>query len=226
MISELLTLSNRNKVIVNPICRAIKEFGVIYTEDKDEAKRIAPKELMLVALIADYRSVYSYYSERERFDEVRKAVGLQNDWKPRQSIYNAIARYKSMQESPAVRELFGLKKAIQLSSKFIESVNERLEAAIEDENDYKKLTIDIAEPEKIKEYEKKRIDNHNLVLNTIDTVNSMVEKLDKSMTTLDRLEEKVRKEKSDKNEKDKGGGRRGPLEMPEDSILNKNGTLS
>ena len=221
MISELLSLSNRNKVIVNPLCRAIKEFGVIYSEDMDAAKRIAPKELMLVALVSDYRSVYSFYSDKEKFDEVKKAVGLPNDWKPRLSIHQAITRYKEMQESPSIRELIGLQRAVMLSSKFISSINDRLEAAIDDESEYLSLMESEESEEKIKEFEKKRRTNHDNVLSNVNTIVDMVQKLNTSMTLLSQIEEKVRKEESNKEEKDKGGGKRGPKEMPEDSLFKK-----
>lgn len=218
MLEELLTLTNRNKVIVNPLCKAIREFGMIYTEDKDEAKRIAPKELMLVALIADYRSVYSFYSDREKYDEVKKAVGLPNDWKVRPSIVSAINRYKEMQKTPTIQQLTGLRKSIQSGSNFINIINDRLESALLDEEDYNTQEESSDEPEMKKDLSNKKRANTQRVLEDLKIVSDMVDRLNKDMTTLDKLEEQVRKDQADKDEKDKGGGKRGPREMPENSL--------
>src|SRR5512133_3692778 len=112
---SLFVLMEGGRVSIAPELQKIQAFKDIIQRDTDRAKRGASNELAYVYFIADYRSPYLKYSEKERHAKLVRDLRLGEDWKQDKVIQAAIDKYRELNETPAMRTLRIVKETLTTS---------------------------------------------------------------------------------------------------------------
>ena len=159
---------NGAKIEIEAAALFIKEFAEIWNADKSKDKAEAYKHLSIVYFAGDYKSVYSKYSDEEKLQELsRDLLG----GKPIPDIVlAAIEKYKQLNTSRNMAFLLSARNTVDKMKSYL------------DEVDFSETVLDA------KGNEKDKYD--------IDKVQKVILNFGKTIETLDKLEEKVAKEKS------------------------------
>lgn len=184
-----------NQVSLSPEIQKIDAFSVIIRRDKDKAKRNAHNELAFVYFWTDYKSPYLKYGDKKRLESLRKDLRLGDGWKPDAAVKNAIDKYRELNETPAIRTLRTVKETLAVSVSVTESMRKKIEESLD-------------------KYESGEVtDNTEDITVIIQAVTSLIalsEKIPKTMSILENLEEKAKSESVDT--KIYGGGKAGLFE--------------
>ncbi len=185
-------------IVIQPELQKIEAFKVILGRDKDKAKRNAYNELAYVYFLADYKSPYLTYSEKERHLKLVKDLRLGNEWKPDIAIKNAIDKYRELNETPAMRTLRIVKETLTTAVSATQSLRVKIEESLAKYENGETLddgspAVDIVQ-----------------IINAVTSLLGLSEKIPKMIATLSAIEEKVKKEAVD--ERIYGGGKAGEFE--------------
>jgi len=178
------------KIIVDPEIKLIPEFYALVKRDKTSDKRTSFSELVYIYWMYDLRSPYSIYEEKDRSVRVAREAGLDSGWKPDKAIIKAAEKYIELSQSPSTLSLRSTREALLTSARVVDRLREKIE------NDLKTLSGDTPE------------EGASSVSDMVSSVNSLLkltEQLPKAISTIEDLEEKVKKELAI-NRKIKGGG--------------------
>lgn len=111
---DLLTLDDEQQLVINPQLLTVECFSKVWKRDHGESikgKRVkyrATKELALVYFMEYWNSPYaSYMEEVERLHQIKKAIGLDEDWKQDDKIKECRLWYSEHQlsTSPTIAAL-------------------------------------------------------------------------------------------------------------------------
>jgi hypothetical protein len=182
-------------ITILPEVQKINEFSTIIKRDKDKAKRNAHNELAFIYFWANYQSPYLNYTEPKREALLRKDLRLGDEWVFDSDIKKGIQKYKELNETLTIRILCTMKDALVTTMEVIENMRKKIESTLTkiQEDDMGEGTEDL--------------------LNLIQSVTALItlsEKIPKSISILEALEEKSKKESSDT--KIYGGGKAGLFE--------------
>jgi len=183
------------QVIIDPELKVIPQFKRIITRDRDRKKRAAFKELAYIYFAYDYKSPYFIYPETERKMRVRKDLELEPGWMEDKEMKDAIAKYISFLDSPAIKSLIAIREGLLSSAKVIDALRIRIDETLADATDQ-----DAEDPVDI-----------GSVVKSVTQLIDLSEKLPKAIDTISDLEEKVKKEQSNES-RIKGGGTKGIFE--------------
>lgn len=183
------------QVIVDPELRTIPQFKRIITRDRDRKKRAAFKELAYIYFVYDYKSPYFIYPEAERRIRVRKDLELEPGWMEDKEMKEAVAKYISFLDTPAIKSLIAIREGLLSSAKVIDALRMRIDETLADATDQ-----DAEDPVDI-----------GSVVKSVTQLIELSEKLPKAIDTISDLEEKVKKEQSNES-RIKGGGTKGIFE--------------
>lgn len=183
------------QVIIEPELRNIPQFKRIITRDRDRKKRAAFKELAYIYFVYDYKSPYFIYPETERKMRVRKDLELEPGWMEDSEMKQAIAKYVSFLDTPAIKSLIAIREGLLSSAKVIDALRMRIDDALNEATD-----DDAEDPVDI-----------GSVVKSVTQLIELSEKLPKAIDTISDLEEKVKKEQSN-DSRIKGGGSKGIFE--------------
>ena len=183
------------QVIIDPELKVIPQFKRIITRDRDRKKRAAFKELAYIYFAYDYKSPYFIYPETERKTRVRKDLELEPGWMEDSEMKDAIAKYISFLDSPAIKSLISIREGLLSSAKVIDALRIRIDETLADATDQ-----DAEDPVDI-----------GSVVKSVTQLIDLSEKLPKAIDTISDLEEKVKKEQSNES-RIKGGGTKGIFE--------------
>lgn len=125
---KLFTLVD-NVVQIEPELRLIPEFRKVIEADKDRNKRTALKELAYVYFMADYRSAFLIYPEKERSKRIRADQELPEKVPP--TTQAALDKYTEFQQTPSSKALKAVREGLLTSSAVIELLQKKLEAMME-----------------------------------------------------------------------------------------------
>ena len=153
-----------NKFIVDPNAIIIPPFKDIWDRDKSKNKEIAINELCFIYFVADFNSPYATFPEHEKETRITEDFLVRNKIKPDKLVLQGIAVYKQFQETHSMRLLNSARIAADKMSAYFNNID------FDEEDDTGKLKY-VAKD----------------VANTLANVGKIVESLDK-------LEEKVKKE--------------------------------
>lgn len=82
---------------VDPEIWGLLPFKKILKKDKSRNKEQAFKDMLFIYYFCDIKSDYNHISnERERIEEIRKDIGLSDDWKFDETIKDAVEFYNKM----------------------------------------------------------------------------------------------------------------------------------
>lgn len=101
----------------------IPEFKIIYERDKSKDKSLAFNELCYVYHMADYKSTYHNYTDLEKEPKILNDYFKGSKWKPDNIITEAIIKYRELQETPSMKLLISAKKGISKLIAFYNDVD-------------------------------------------------------------------------------------------------------
>jgi hypothetical protein len=110
------------EVKVVPEALALKPFKKLWDRDKSKAKERAVNEFAFLYFYCDPRSDYQYITDdSSRLEEVKKGLGLPEDWKPDTALQAAIDLYSSFETASSAllkTALIGINKVQKKLSDF------------------------------------------------------------------------------------------------------------
>ena len=183
------------KISIAPEIQKIDAFKQIINRDKDKAKRNAHNELAFIYFWTDYRSPYLNNTEPKRLEVLKKDLRLEDDWKMDAQIKRAIEKYRELNETSTIKTLRTVKETLAVTVAVTESMRKKIEDSLEDYSN--------SDP----------TDNSEDITNIIHAVTSLItlsEKIPKTMSILESMEEKAKSESID--DKIWGGGKAGLFE--------------
>lgn len=112
-----------NQPVITSEALLIPEFSAIWQKDKTKKKEQATKELSYIYFMADYKSVYQAYSEDVMEKQIIKDVFGKKKWKASKDVERAVEKYKELQQTPSMRLLKSFKDAINSLEKYFKNIN-------------------------------------------------------------------------------------------------------
>ena len=179
---KLFELSDKNTPVISPEALLINEFKELWDSDKDKNKSNASKILAFVYFFADYNSIYNTYTKDEKQEQLIIDLDLPKDFCIDLDIANAIQKYIRLQETPSMGYLRSVRKAADELKNFFDKV-------------------DLSE-----------VDSHGKPIYKPADLTKAISDSAKVIESIDKWEEKVKKEMSLEDEKIYGGGKRGVYE--------------
>lgn len=167
---ELFELED-NIVKFAPQALVLKPFLALWKRDRSKDKKVAVAELSLIYYIADYRSDYSRYVDEEtKYSEVKDVIDLPSSWKPDDKFLEAVELYKELQKTPAIEALETARLLLYKAKTFIKD-------------------LDFSEKNERGQY-----------LHKIESSIRYVKDLEGALDSLDKVEERVKKQIEKKRE--------------------------
>jgi hypothetical protein len=202
-----MNLFNEEKFVVTitPEAQMIKEFKALIARDKTKDKRKSTAELAFVYFYIDFKSPYIRYTKDERIAKVSDDVLNDPGFSPDKAVWDAIDKYSELHETPSIRTLTAIRDGLMTSTRVIELVKSRVDQRIEQASEINNQGEDDDD-------EDSSIDISALV-DDITTLLDLSQKVPKAITTIEQLEDKVKKEQSSEK-KIKGGGGENLFENP------------
>lgn len=166
-------------------------------EDKDgRRKLVAKKELAYVYHMGSPDSPYMSYSDKER--PKRLAVDLfgdiSPDWRPDEVIQQAINKYKELTHYPSVKVLCTLRESLLSTNLIVNKMTQQLEQNMLEEK-YKKDIVNKSGVVKT---------GVQIMLDDIASLLKIAKEIPSSIDIIEKLEEKVIKERGEKASRVKG----------------------
>jgi hypothetical protein len=190
-----LFVENGGRLSIAPEIQKIEAFSVIIKRDKDKAKRNAHNELAFVYFWSDYKSPYLNMPEPKRLEVLKKDLRLDKDWKMDYVIKHAVAKYRELNETPAIKTLRTVKETLSVTVAVTESMRKKIEESL---NNYEtNASTDNSE-------------DITVIIQAVTSLIGLSEKIPKTISILESMEEKAKKEAVD--ERVYGGGSAGLFE--------------
>lgn len=190
--------------VFSPMAKMISDFKVLITRDKGgvikgdadgRKKLLSTMELAYVWFIADRKSpIKNNYEINDRPKKAREKVGLPDTWKPDGHVQIAIDTWEEMTETQTSKVLEEMRDALFSAQKIVSVIRKGLE---------KKITLMNQMDDSLPYDEDSGVNYQDALMKDIKNIQDMAKTLPEMITTIERLEEKVSKEKSDG--KGKGG---------------------
>jgi|SRR6266403_664721 len=200
--------------------RLIPEFKELLIRDKGKngndrsSKSTCYKEFKYIYFVADYKSPYVDYPDKDREKYSKEDSGFDKDWKVDNSIKLAIDKYKFLQETPSIKILNSLQRGLMLSSNVVDNVCNNIQYLLDEiENDLLDLKGTKEEdPIKLRELKKvavlKQMEYTNALVANLSTIQELGVKVPKTLLSIEDLAQKVKKEIEGDNTV-RGGGKKG-----------------
>lgn len=207
-----------------------KEFRDICTLDYNKApgdsqgrnRSYAVKIFTYMYLYMDWRSPYISNPDVKRNDLAKRSAGLPKDWKPDSLVKKAMEKYDAIQrsEAPTTGYLISAKRAIELGSQTIQIQTDELQEVLSSLEEARKKLRNVESGIKVLSNNKSSISAKeseveiikrtvNVVGDTLQTLFSLNDKVDKQFESLKELESRIKKESDNSREKIKGGHSKG-----------------
>lgn len=123
------------EVKIAPEALLLLPFKKLWSRDKSKVKETAMLEMSFLYFFCDPRSDYQYITDDDmRMEEVKKGIGLKDDWEPDTVLKAAITFYKSFDTSAA--------RLLKMAAKEIDKVQETLDSMTP--SNYKELREQIS----------------------------------------------------------------------------------
>ena len=169
------------QIVLHPDSLALPPFKRIWNRDKGKGKEKATKEIAYIYYVTDFKSPYSIYPEDRRKTLVAEDFMKDIKYKPDKDVIEAIGFYKKLRETTSMYVLEKAKSAVYKLADYFDNI------------DFKE-TDEVGRP-----------------IYSAKDVSANLEKVGKIVESLDKLEEKVRKEIKT-TENIRGGGEIGDYE--------------
>lgn len=182
--------------VFSPTAKMIEDFKVLIVRDKgskgdsDGRKKLhANKELAYIWFVVDRKSdIKNNYSEEERHEKAKRIVGLPEDWKADKYVEIAMSTWEEIRETQTSKVLDEIKESLFSSQRLVSLIRKKIDRKLlqAGEND---IVPDMDEDTGV-----------DYVADLMKDVNSLLDmskKIPDMISIIEKLEEKVSKEKSD-----------------------------
>lgn len=203
---------------------SIKEFKALIVRDKGtkgdtqaRKKLQALKEFTFIYHYCSYKSQFINFPEVERRFQALKNAELPTNLKIEEDeeLIQAIETYIALQETPSLSLLLELKEGLHTARKVVKKVRQDLEKMLE--------AVDLDELIPDEETKGKKIlDPITKITNRLNSLTDIGNKLPNTLETIEKLEEKVKKQLAD-NPQLRGGASKGTRE---DAQTHNRGTVT
>lgn len=164
---KIFNINNDGLPEISVEARTILPFKKLITRDKgsegdhDGRKKYrAAKELAFVYWYSKFDTPYEQFTKEDRIIQIKKAVGLPEEWKPDRDIKEACDYFYEIQKTKSMIHLESVSYAIEQLSNYLRNtdVNERIRSGpktgelVHDLNKYKTLSKEM--PDMIEAYQK------------------------------------------------------------------------
>jgi hypothetical protein len=153
-----------DQIILDPDSLAIPVFKTIWDNDKTKGKARATQVISYIYYMSDFKSPYSIYPEKKRKEILKEEFIKDKEWKEGINVDKAIQTYRGFQETHTMRLMRAARAAADQLSIYFEDV------------DFKEK------------------DDQGRPVYTAKDVATSLEKVGKIVESLDKLEEKIKKE--------------------------------
>lgn len=162
---ELFEIKN-DQVTFSPQALALKPFRALWDRDKKKGKPVANAELAALYFYADYKSDFSEILDHDEKIDVIKSyvIGMPKNWKPDEVFQAAVDFYKDRMQTISTILLEDSKTAISKISTFLRNV-------------------DLSE-----------MDDNGKFVHDIKKINDVIGALPKTVETVNKMEDMVKKE--------------------------------
>jgi len=165
-----------------PETLVIKEFKAVWDRDKSKDKEVAITELAYIYYSSDYKSIYEAFPPDYREEQIIQDIMPKKDWKPDSLVKTACAKYRELQNSLSLRFLDAQKNAMESLIDYFNSVDWEDETS-KGQPKYK-----------------------------VTDVTRSAKEAGGIISSLEKLEEKVKKEQAAEESRSRGGGQAGFFE--------------
>lgn len=162
-----------SKVEIDPNILALPFVKIIWDLDKSKDKSVAYSELSYIFYLIDFKSPYATFDYERRKDLIKRDILKNPKYKESKEVKEALVKYRELSFTPSMELLESARGILKKLKDYFDGVN--FSNKISDKNGNEKL-----------EYEP------NDVLKSMDM-------LSKATESINKLEEKVRKEISEKS---------------------------
>lgn len=112
------------KIVIEPEALMLKPFKKIWMRDKSQSKDKAMMEFGFIYFYCDPRSDFQYITDdKDRFDAIKKAEGMDSHWKIDKDIEDAIQLYKENTNSIAILLLQDTRYAVDKLRTLLRNIN-------------------------------------------------------------------------------------------------------
>jgi hypothetical protein len=162
---------SNNKIVLDPNVLSLPFFKVIWEADKTKSKEDAVKSLSYIFYLVDNKSPYAGYPQEKRRENIIKDYIKEPKWKESKDILEAIEKYKQYNTT--------------LSSELLEAVKGQLYKL---KSYYESVTFDLSKDADIE-----------LEMKKVDSIQKSMGNIGKLLESLTALEERVKKEITQKS---------------------------
>lgn len=189
----------------SPMAKMIDSFKTLIQRDKGgkvkgdydgRKKLMSTMELAYVWFMSDRKSpIKNNYKPYERHRETIKKLNMPEEWKPDEKVEEAIEVWSEMTETQTSKVLEEMKESLFSSQRIISLIRKKLDTKL----DTIELLDDVSELVDMET----GVDQIAIIMKDMKSLLDMAKNIPDVISTVERLEEKVSKEKSDG--KGKGG---------------------
>jgi hypothetical protein len=173
-------------VIIAPEILSIAVFKKLLDRDKSKNKNKAFQEFAYIYWFCDYKPNFAGLPDNERHPLAVKEAGLPDNWTPDNDVKVAIAKYLERRDTDLVLLVKSAKGVVTKVRQYYDGL------------DFKE------------------VDDKGKLVNNPQHVLASVAGLGKTVSSLDELEKKIKVQDYEVTNKQRGGGRKGAFEDPED----------
>ena len=120
---DLMELKNYS-LKIRPEAYALVPFKRLWARDKSQKKTKAPLEFAFVYFYADYKSDYKHIEDqKKKIKDIALSLGLPENYKPDEAVWDAIRYYESVSETPSMRLLEAVRKSMVKLTEYFEKVD-------------------------------------------------------------------------------------------------------
>lgn len=130
---KLFEIGDDGLPALTPESRTLEPFKNIITKGRKTGRpspEVYLREIAYVYWFAKFDTHYDQFEGQEKIDEIKRAVGLEKEWKPDKFIQEAIDFFLSTQRTKYMRHLEAAEASLNMLSDYLRTAdpNERIQA--------------------------------------------------------------------------------------------------
>ena len=182
-------------IAISPFALTIDCFKTIWKSDKSRDKENAKKHLGYIYFMSGASTLFQRYSEKDLDQKVKKEVGLPPRWVPSENIKNGIEIYRDITSTITTALLASAEENLRDLFVLSQNVKQKFQELSSQKNN--------------------SIDTLEQIIKLSTSYITMTEKIPNSIENLEKLKERVEKERNDKKIRFRGDYKPGSYEIPE-----------
>lgn len=191
-----LFVEQDGKILLSPELKQFPEYRKIIERDKDRFKRTANQEFLYLYFMYSFKSPYVHnVDEESRPKKVAQDLKLDKNFKPDADLIYASVRYREHQRTASTETLQTVMEGLFTSNKVIGFLRSQINEAMKDPVSLAQNPAGVV-----------------VIVEQLQQLLKLSVDVPKMITTIETLENKVKKEQANTTVKLKGGGDKGSYE--------------